>query len=116
MRPFLALLNSAAPARYARNPRIMRRIPRNASPRRISQPPAHPTFMIAVCCPSGGKPMHTACTLCTPCTLFKTGQTTENKTLEFQSRKGGDGIRPFNLTGIRRESLKLGRKGSAFNI
>ena len=45
---FLALLNSAAPASYAR---IMRRNPRNASPRRISQPPAHPTFIIAVCCP-----------------------------------------------------------------
>ncbi len=65
---------------------------------------------------SGGKPMHTACTLCTLCTLFKTCQTTENKTLEFRSRKGGDGIRPFKLTGIRRESLKLGRKGSAFNV
>jgi hypothetical protein len=65
---------------------------------------------------SGGKPMHTACTLCTLCTLFKTGQTTENKTLEFRSRKGGDGIRPFKLTGIRRESLKLGRKGGAFNV
>ena len=60
--------------------------------------------------------MHTACTLCTLCTLFKTGQTTENKTLEFRSRKGGDGIRPFKLTGIRRESLKLGRKGGAFNV
>ena len=45
---FLALINSAAPASYAR---IMRRNPRNASPRRISQPPAHPTFIIAVCCP-----------------------------------------------------------------
>jgi hypothetical protein len=60
--------------------------------------------------------MHTACTLCTLCTLFKTCQTTENKTLEFRSRKGGDGIRPFKLTGIRRESLKLGRKGGAFNV
>ncbi len=42
--PFLALLNSAAPARSAG---IMHRIPRNASPRRISQPP----FIIAICCP-----------------------------------------------------------------
>ena len=42
---FLALLNSAS---YAR---IMRRNPRNASPRRISRPPAHPTSIIAVCCP-----------------------------------------------------------------
>jgi hypothetical protein len=57
--------------------------------------------------------MRTACTLCT---LFKTCQTTENKTLEFRSRKGGDGIRPFKLTGIRRESLKLGRKGSDLNV
>ena len=65
---------------------------------------------------SGGKPMHTACTLCTLCTLFKTCQSTENKTLEFRSRKGGDGIRPFKLTGIRKESLKLGRKGRAFNV
>ena len=65
---------------------------------------------------SGGKPMHTACTLCTLCTLFKTGKTTENKTLEFRSRKGGDGIRPFKLRVIRRESLKLGRKGGAFNV
>jgi hypothetical protein len=65
---------------------------------------------------SGGKPMHTACTLCTLCTLFKSCQSTENKTLEFRSRKGGDGIRPFKLTGIRRESLKLGRKGGAFNV
>jgi hypothetical protein len=33
--------------------------------------------------PSGGKSMHTACTLCTLCTLFKNGKITENKTLEF---------------------------------
>jgi hypothetical protein len=49
---FLALLNSAAPASYAQ---MMRRNPRNASPRRISQPPAHPTFhhrsMLLLCCP-----------------------------------------------------------------
>jgi hypothetical protein len=47
---------------------------------------------------------------------FQNGKTTENKTLEFRSRKGGDGIRPFKLRVIRRESVKLGRKGGAYNV
>jgi chromosomal replication initiation ATPase DnaA len=57
---------------------------------------------------SGGRPVHTACTLRTLCTLFKTGNTTEKQTSGFQSRKGGDGIRTIKLREIRRESVKLG--------
>ena len=48
--------------------------------------------------------------------IFKTGKTTENKTLKFRSRKGGDGIRPFKLRVIRRESVKLRGKGGDFNV
>jgi hypothetical protein len=46
----------------------------------------------------------------------KLAKTPEKKTLEFRSRKGGDGIRPFKLRVIQRESVKLGRKGDVFNI
>ncbi len=57
---------------------------------------------------SWGRPVHTACTLRTLRTLLKSGNTTEKQTSGFQSRKGGDGIRTFQLTEIRRESVKLG--------
>ncbi len=60
--------------------------------------------------------MQTVCTLCTLCTLFKTGRTTWNKILESQSRKVGDGIRPFIFRVIGRVFVKLGRKGGVLNV
>ena len=50
------------------------------------------------------------------CRIFKPGKNTENKTLEFQSRKVGDGIEPFKLRVILREFVKLSRKGGVFSV
>jgi hypothetical protein len=76
----------------------------------------HPSFSCFDPSYIGGRPVQTACTPWRLCRLSNPSRPQETKLLGFQSRKVGDGIRPFNLRGISKELVKLGRKGRVFSI